>query len=152
MPLRGAAPQAANLKATLLEWEVYSPTPVNPVFYKFGLQPLTIILIFHEILLCVNVFSEKNKKCVPSCGCLHQVFVHASVINLNNYICMGTFEKFQIPNSTLNVLMRRICQAKKKKKQNKTNKKKTPQKNKTKQKKQNKKQNAIFDFFHNFTY
>ena len=44
MPHRGAAPQAANLKATLLEWEVYSPTPVNPVFYKLGLQPLTDIM------------------------------------------------------------------------------------------------------------
>ena len=41
MPHRGAAPQAANQEAILLEWEVYSPTPVNPAFYKLGLQPLT---------------------------------------------------------------------------------------------------------------
>ena len=45
VPLRGAAPQAANQKATLLEWEVYSATPVNPAFYKLGLQPLTGALI-----------------------------------------------------------------------------------------------------------
>ena len=41
VPHQGAAPQAANQKATLLEWEVYSPTPVNSAFYKLGLQPLT---------------------------------------------------------------------------------------------------------------
>ena len=31
-----AAPQAANRWATLLEWEVYSPTSVNLTIYKQG--------------------------------------------------------------------------------------------------------------------
>ena len=59
MPHRGAAPQAANLKATLLEWEVYSPTPVNPAFYKLGLQPLTLLpflsLIIKKLVNQLNV-------------------------------------------------------------------------------------------------
>ena len=49
MPHRGAAPQAANQKATLLEWEVYSPTPVNPAFYKLGLQPLTRFELWNNL-------------------------------------------------------------------------------------------------------
>ena len=37
-----AAPQAANQWATLLEWEVYSPTSVNLTIYRSGSQPLII--------------------------------------------------------------------------------------------------------------
>ena len=38
-----AAPQAANQWATLLEWEVYSPTSVNLMMYRLGSRPLTLV-------------------------------------------------------------------------------------------------------------
>ena len=45
-----AAPQAANRWATLLEWEVYSPTSVNLTIYKQGSQPLTLLLFLSLII------------------------------------------------------------------------------------------------------
>ena len=51
VPHRGAAPQATNQKATLLEREVFSPSSVNPVFYKLGLQPLT------ELAAQIDIFT-----------------------------------------------------------------------------------------------
>ena len=58
VPHRGATPQAANQKATLLEWEVYSPTSINPVFLQVGITASHII--FQKNLLkfkaiCQNV-------------------------------------------------------------------------------------------------
>ena len=44
MPHRGAAPEAANrIKGHPTKVGGSSPTSVNPVFYKLGLQPLTLL-------------------------------------------------------------------------------------------------------------
>ena len=60
VPHRGAAPQAANQKATLLEWEVYSPTSVNPVFLQVGITASHILTVCLFKLLNLRIPQKSN--------------------------------------------------------------------------------------------